>query len=269
MNKGLIIGIFAISSVSSIAQTEILNEDFESGAPVAFTIVDNDGMTPNAQTAQFTEAWTRMADPSDTSAVQDTVMGSTSYFEPTGTANRWLITPPLVLGAYGNFFYWEARSHDPSFPDNYSVLVSTTDDQISSFTDTIGLIQQEFATWFQRDIDLSANGYASQTIYIAFVNTTNDGFALYVDDIRAEIEDPVGIDELVEIAVTVYPNPVSDVLKVQSEANIELLELVSLSGAILMTSVDSEMNVSDLKNGAYFVRIVTEEGTVVRSFVKM
>ncbi|MCJ8292020.1 MAG: T9SS type A sorting domain-containing protein [Crocinitomicaceae bacterium] len=265
MTKGLIIGIFAISSITSIAQTEIFNEDFESGAPVAFTIVDNDGMTPNAATAQFTEAWTRMADPSNTS---DTVMGSTSYFDPTGTASRWLITPPLALGAFGNFLYWEARSHDPSYPDNYSVLVSTTDDQISSFTDTVGLIQQEYATWFTRDIDLSANGYASQTIYIAFVNTTNNGFALYVDDIRAVIEDPVGINELVEIAVTVYPNPVSDVLMVQSEANIESLELVSLSGARLMSTTDSEINVSSLTSGSYFVKIVTDQGTVVRSFVR-
>lgn len=268
MNKGLIIGIFAISSVTAIAQTEILFEDFESGAPVAFTIIDNDGMTPNAATAQFTEAWTRLADPSDTSAIPDTVIGSTSFFEPIGTASRWLITPPLVLGAFGNFIYWEARSHDPSYPDNYSVLVSTTDDQISSFTETIGTIQQEFATWFARDVDLSDLGYANQTIYVAFVNTTDDGFALYIDDIRVEIEDPVGVNELTEIAVTVYPNPVSNVLNVKTEANIESIELVSLSGTRLMSTTNSEINVSSLSKGSYFVKIVTDQGVVVRSFVK-
>jgi len=269
MTKGLIIGIFAISSVTAIAQTEILNEDFENGAPVAFTIVDNDGLTPNAATAQFTEAWTQMSEPGDTSAVPNTVMGSTSYFEPTGTASRWLITPALNLGAYGNFFYWRARSHDPSYPDNYSVLVSTTDDQISSFTNTIGIIEQEYATWFDRDIDLSDLGYANQTIYIAFVNNTNDGFALYVDDIRTEVEDPVGINELTEIAVTVYPNPVSDVLSVKSGAIIESLELISLSGEALMSTTENEMNVSKLVNGTYFLKIVTAQGTAVRSFVKL
>ena len=30
----------------------------------------------------------------------------------------------------------ECQSHDPSFPDDYLVLVSTTDNQITSFTDT-------------------------------------------------------------------------------------------------------------------------------------
>ena len=266
MKKGLIIGIFAISSLGATAQTEILNEDFQGGAPTAFTVVDNDGLTPNAATAHFTDAWTLLPDPLDSS---DTVMGATSYFEPTGTADRWLITPPLALGAYGNFIYWEARSHDPSYPDNYRVLVSTTDNQIASFTDTIGLIQQEYATWFSRDVDLSEYGYQNQTIYVAFVNTTNDGYALYVDDIRAEIEDPVGINELAEVAVTVYPNPVANLLKVQSEFTVESLELISLDGAQLMTGTGNEMNVSVLMSGTYFVKIVTDKGTAVRSFVKM
>lgn len=269
MNKGLIIGFFAISSVSAIAQTEIFSEDFESGAPVAFTIVDNDGLTPNAATAEFTEAWTLLPDPLDTSSTPNHVMGSTSYFEPVGTANRWLITPPIALGAYGNFFYWNARSHDPSFPDNYKVLVSTTDTQISSFTDTIGLIQQEYATWFPRLVDLSNAGYNNQTIYVAFVNNTYDGFALYVDDIRAEIEDPVGINELHVVSVNVYPNPVSDVLKVKSAANIESLELVSFSGERLMLTTESEINVSSLQSGSYFVKVVTDQGSVVKAFVKL
>ncbi len=269
MNKGLIIGIFATGSLTVIAQTEILNADFEIGVPLTFTIVDNDGLTPNAATAQFTEAWTWSEDPLDTSTNPNHVVGSTSFFEPVGTANRWLITPPLTLGAFGNFFYWNARSHDPSYPDNYNVLVSTTDNQISSFTDTIGLIQQEYATWFSRDVDLSDEGYNNQTIYIAFVNMTDDGFALYVDDIRAVVEDPVGIDELSEISVNVYPNPVSDVLNVQSAANIESLELVSLSGERLMIATESEINVSSLQSGSYFVKVVTDRGSVVKAFVKI
>lgn len=265
MIKGFIIGIFALGSFTAISQTEILNEDFQSGAPTAFTIVDNDGQTPNAATAHFTDAWTQLPDPLDS---MDTVMGSTSYFEPVGTADRWLITPPLALGAYGNFFYWEARSHDPSYPDDYKVLVSTTDNQLSSFTDTIALIEEEFGSWFSRVVDLSESGYDNETIYIAFVNTTNDGFALYVDDIRAEIEDPVGIDELVEVAVSVYPNPVSELLTVEAEANIQSLEIISLSGSTLLSSDTNEINVSSLLSGTYFVKVATDKGTAIRSFVK-
>ncbi|MDG1333510.1 MAG: choice-of-anchor J domain-containing protein [Crocinitomicaceae bacterium] len=266
MIKGLIFGAFAFVSFTATSQTEIFNEDFQTGAPTAFTIVDNDGFTPNAATAQFTEAWTRLPDPLDTA---DTVMGSTSYFEPVGTADRWLITPAIALSSFGNFFYWEARSHDPSFPDDYKVLVSTTDTQLASFTDTIALIEEEFGSWFQREVDLSALGYDNETIHVAFVNTTNDGFALYVDDIRAVIEDPVGINELAEVAVQVYPNPVSDVMKVQSEAIVQSLELIALNGSVLKSSDSNEINVSSLLRGSYFVKVVTDQGMVVRSFVKM
>ncbi|MFK7785359.1 MAG: hypothetical protein AB8B56_09595, partial [Crocinitomicaceae bacterium] len=72
MIKGWILGVFAISSFTASSQTEILNEDFQSGLPATFTIVDNDGLTPNAATAHFTDAWTLLPDPLDT---MDTVMG--------------------------------------------------------------------------------------------------------------------------------------------------------------------------------------------------
>lgn len=264
MNKRLLIGLFAINSVALTAQTEIFNEDFQSGAPVAFTIVDNDGLTPNAATAQFTEAWTQLIDPEN---ANDTVMGSTSYFTPTGTANRWLITPALTLGSFGNIIYWEAKSHDPSFPDDYVVLVSTTDNQIASFTDNVGLIQEEYATWTSRSVNLSANGYADQTIYVAFINNTDDGFALYIDDIRVEINDPVGLSEIAEINVNVFPNPASELLFAKGE-NIIGMTIVSLNGQQLLRSDEAEINVSNLSAGAYLVYVETEVGTVTKSFLK-
>ncbi|NVK63761.1 MAG: T9SS type A sorting domain-containing protein [Flavobacteriales bacterium] len=266
MKNGLILGAFAVLSFGASAQTIILDEDFESGLPASYTIVDNDGLTPNAATAEFTEAWTLMTDPLDSS---DTVMGSTSYFEPVGTADRWLITPPLALGAYGNFIYWDARSHDPSYPDDYQVLVSTTDTQLSSFTDVIGSVQQEYATWYSRSADLSSSGYQNQTIYVAFVNTTDDGFALYVDNIRVEVEDPVGINELNDISLSVYPNPVSNQLNIKTDASIELIEVVSLDGSVLTSSSENQMDVSSLTSGSYLVKVRTNQGIAVRPFVKM
>ena len=265
MNKRFLIGLFAINTVALTAQTEILNEDFQSGAPTAFTIVDNDGNTPNTATSQFVDAWTQVVDPENTS---DTVMGSTSYFTPEGVANRWLITPALTLGAFGNFIYWEAKSHDPSYPDDYNVYVSTTDTQLSSFTETVGSIQEENFTWTSRSVDLSANGFSNQTIYVAFVNKTNDGFILYIDDIRAEIDNPVGLNELNDISVVLYPNPTTETLKVNGEAILSMTVL-SLNGQVLLQSTSSEITVSNLQSGTYLVQIETEAGTVTKSFVKI
>ena len=90
------------------------------------------------------------------------------------------------------------------------VLVSTTDNQISSFTDTIGDVEQENFEWTEREVNLSENGYNSQIIYVAFVNTTFDGYILYLDSVQTRIEDPVGNIELQSISVKMYPNPTND-----------------------------------------------------------
>jgi len=179
MNKTLI-AIALLIGTQAMGQIEIYNEDFQSGLPVDYLIVDNDGLTPDPQVIDFADAWIELVDPDNAA---DTIMGSTSFFDPVGQADRWLITPAITLGAYGNFLYWEAKSHDPSFPDGYYVMASSTDTQISSFTDTLVIISAELEDWTSREVNLSEKLLDGQTIYIAFVNRTDDGFKLYVDDI--------------------------------------------------------------------------------------
>lgn len=264
MNK--ILAILAISASFGInAQTVIFTENFDAGASTGFTVVDNDGLTPNAAVSEFTEAWIRLADPDNTS---DTVMGSTSYFEPVGQADRWLITPAITVGGFGNIFYWEAKSHDASFPDDYLVLVSTTDNATASFTDTIGSVIEENADWTARSANLSNSGYNNQTIYIAFVNRTNDGFKLYVDDIRVEIEDPVGLEEATIQSLVIAPNPVTDWMTVQGE-HIELLEVVSLSGNTLRSRKNTNsLYLGDLSSGSYLIRATRNGHTITERIIK-
>jgi hypothetical protein len=264
MKKTLTFTLLLMLSGWSVAQIEIYNEDFESGAPIDYTIVDNDGLTPAAAVSEFTEAWIRLADPDNPS---DTVMGSTSFFSPVGRADRWLITPAITLGAYGNILYWEAKSHDASFPDDYMIVISTTDNQITSFTDTIGFVIQENETWTTRESNLSELGFDNQTIFVGFVNRTDDGFKLYMDDIRVEIEDPVGIAELNSIVVSIYPNPASEVLRVKAK-DLQMITIMSLDGKEITSSSLSELNVASLQSGQYFVRVNTAHGTIVKSFIK-
>ena len=51
-----LLGLLTIS-VAVQGQIEIYNEDFEtSGIPATYTIVDNDGLTPNAAVSEYTES---------------------------------------------------------------------------------------------------------------------------------------------------------------------------------------------------------------------
>jgi hypothetical protein len=247
-------------------QTDIFTTDFQTGIPVNYTVVDNDGLTPDAQVANFTNAWISLQDPENAA---DTIVGSTSFFSPTGTASRWLITPAITLGAYGNFIEWQAKSHDASYPDDYMVLVSSTDDQIASFNDTIGTVIGENFEWTTRKLNLSTNGYNNQTIHIAFVNNTEDGFILYLDDIRAWKEDPVSVNELsADLQVKVYPNPTLDMVNVVTAAQLIQLELLSINGDLMTTTESNSLNLSNYPFGVYFLKVITEEGIVVKRIIK-
>jgi hypothetical protein len=77
-----------------------------------------------------------------------------------------------------------------------------------------------------------------------------------------------------ELAATIYPNPTSNVLNIQLDNGVvDAIEIYNAYGQKLMSSEESnsaiQLDVSDLKQGVYFVRIFTNTGSVaVERFVK-
>lgn len=240
-----------------LGQTEIFNEDFSSGIPSTFSVVNNDGLTVDNSVAAFSDAWISLPDPTNTS---NTIVGSTSFFDPAGEANRWLITPSIDLGSYGNILNWEAKSHDPSHPDGFLVLISTTDTQISSFTDTVYVVFQEFADWSQKEVNLSDLGYNDQTIHIAFVNNTNDGFKLYLDNIIVVKDDPASTENIVQNSARVFPNPTNDLITIKSDFKIKSVKMIDTNGKMIITSTGNTLSLSNFDIGIYFLIVEFEDG---------
>ncbi len=250
----------------SLAQTDVLLTDFQNGIPLDYTIVDNDGETPDPSVSEYTAAWISLVDPEN---ALDTVAAATSFFSPTGTADRWLITPPLSLGNYGNFIEWQAKSQDASYADDYLVLVSTTDDQLTSFTDTIGYVIQENPEWTSRTVDLSEAGYNGQTIYVAFRLITTDGFKLYLDDIHAWKNDPVGLNEISnDIKFRCFPNPTTDKLHVETTSKIVKSSVYTSNGTFIESFTSQDHSVMHLSTGIYLLKIETEAGQSTLRFMK-
>ena len=236
------------------AQLTVFETDFQNGIPSTMLILDNDQNNPNSNVSEYTSAWICVADPDNP---VDSVAASTSWFDPIDTADRWIITPSLPLGSYGNSITWNAKSQDASFPDDYYILVSTTDAEISSFTDTIGYIQQENFEWIERSVDLSDLGYDDETIYVAFVLRTYDGYKLYLDDIVVAKEDDASIHEESLANVLIYPNPAIESFTIDSEYDIDYVEIIDLSGKTLLKTKESTIDVRFIESGAYMVKIYT------------
>lgn len=77
-----------------------------------------------------------------------------------------------------------------------------------------------------------------------------------------------------EAGISVYPNPARDVLNVVIESNVQSpmfsAEVLNATGQVIsisyLTSPISNLDVSDLAAGVYFLRISTEEGNVSKRF---
>jgi hypothetical protein len=66
---------------------------------------------------------------------------------------------------------------------------------------------------------------------------------------------------------SVYPNPASSVISVKGE-DVQAVELVNIAGKSISTTSSSILNISALPRGAYFLKIKSAQGTVVKRFVK-
>ena len=81
--------------------------------------------------------------------------------------------------------------------------------------------------------------------------------------------DPDGIAELAS-SLNVYPNPVNDKLYIETEMNIEEVVVYDVFGRQQTTDngQQSYIDVANLNSGVYFVKVVTENGEVVKRFIK-
>ena len=68
-------------------------------------------------------------------------------------------------------------------------------------------------------------------------------------------------------AVAVYPNPVKDRMTVQAE-NLQSVEVYNLVGQLVMTSTSSVIDMNDMNEGIYFVRVMADGKTVTKRVVK-
>ncbi len=163
-----------------------LFDDFEPGSAVAWTLNDADGRTPHDDVDFMTSAWVVAVDGHNTSPT-NRVAVSTSYYDPSGRADDWLISPAVSLDGH-SVLSWRAYAPDSSFRDGYEVRISTSTPNVAGLTANAALfsVSQEQSSWNSRSIDLAAAGYANQTVYIAFRNRTDDKFLLFLDSVIVE-----------------------------------------------------------------------------------
>ncbi|WP_343633437.1 choice-of-anchor J domain-containing protein [Fluviicola sp.] len=262
----LISSVF-LSALSVNAQTTILDQEFQHGIPASWTTVKNDSYTEQEPQFLSQAAWIAVPDPLNPT---DTVAAATSWFTVSQKASRWLISPPVTIGTYGNYLKWNARSMDPSYPDTYQVLISVTDTQLSSFIDTLSRVEFEWEEWTQHEVNMSELGYsANETVHIAFVLETQGGYNLFVDSVNIRKDDPLALQEQsLQPDVTIYPNPTSSSIHF-SHANLKQVAIYNTAGTLIYSQEKATPIAMDgFEQGMYLVRMTANNGQVITKRVQ-
>ncbi len=92
-----------------------------------------------------------------------------------GVIDEWLISPRISVIYAGDSLYFWAGAVGGSFSDSLRVLISTTNDHLSSFTGQLGYfrVNGPVGSWHRYGFDLSA--FDSMDIYIAVNYYIRDG----------------------------------------------------------------------------------------------
>ncbi|WP_294247298.1 T9SS type A sorting domain-containing protein [uncultured Chryseobacterium sp.] len=83
-----------------------------------------------------------------------------------------------------------------------------------------------------------------------------------------ELTGNLNVTDLKIKTIGIYPNPVEDLLIVETPDKILKLEIFSTSGQLIKTVKESKADVSSLPAGIYIVHAVTESDVMTEKFIK-
>lgn len=202
----------------------------------------------------------------------DSAMSSASYINNIGalTPDNWMILPRFKVTSADASLTWMIGARDANYyEEHYSVLVSTTDTAMSSFTRTLYTGDNESPNYHMKTVSLGE--LEGRTIYIAFRHhDCRDIYWMEIDDIGLDgvtYSDPVSIENASNIEMSIYPNPASDYVMVNAEG-VREINVLDLNGRVLSTTTQSKVDLSNLSAGVYFVRVITDNGTATEKIVK-
>ncbi len=273
MKSFLLVLSLVFTATLSQSQIILLSENFNNGFPAGWQVIDNDGLTPNAQVANVTSGFGYLED-DDSTGIGDSIVACTSYFTPVGTADNYLILPAVTLKQHGNILHWDVKSQDPSYPDGYEVLISNTVPVIDSFHVDTALFytDAEFPYWTQRTISL--DDYVNETVYIAFHHFSPNKFILKLDNIVVDADTTLSINDpdsyQDNLVFSVYPNPASDLISV-SIFNNEISSSINLYNTlgekVFSVYKTNSFNVSHFANGIYLMEVLNGNSRGIRRIV--
>ncbi len=81
-------------------------------------------------------------------------------------------------------------------------------------------------------------------------------------------DEPASIGKNEMVAVKAFPNPATEMVNFEIDANDFTISLFDLSGKVVATSTTASINISELNAGAYIYKVATEKGMATGKVTK-
>lgn len=79
---------------------------------------------------------------------------------------------------------------------------------------------------------------------------------------------PLSASNVNLIDINVYPNPVSNVCKIQTKESIQKYEVMNAEGKMILAGNSSEINFAPIASGIYYIHIYTSSGKGIKKVIK-
>lgn len=163
---------------------------------------------------------------------------------------------------------WSHLGDNPDLNYNWNIRANLTGDPIVQWLSTepaSGILAQD------DDIDVTISLYSTgltSNVYEGKVIIRSNDPTAELLSINVLLSVTVGINENGEQEyVVVYPNPASTMLNVGSNGDIINVRLINTVGQVVFDNVATQINVSELESGVYFIQINTTNGTTTQKIV--
>ncbi|MBJ33286.1 MAG: hypothetical protein CMC89_01005 [Flavobacteriaceae bacterium] len=160
------------------------------------------------------------------------------------------ITDGISFNAKNESMTWMEDIDLYVIDENYQIILGTLQENITP--------PEEYLNY---KFDLSE--YEGQNIRIGFHSTTLDQYVFYMDDFKVGNYNTLSLNKIINDEITIYPNPVNSILKIDGEFT--NAKIYDLKGKLIMESSESVIDVSQLPQSIYIIKVIANEESVVKT----
>lgn len=186
-------------------------------------------------------------------------------------------SPEYLIGETAKFSVKLSNKADVPAMGTVKFLLSDaeTGAKKKTFSETLSLSASSTAD-FDFDLNITSSpftvGKKYKVSFYSYTSVKGDHKFVSVDDSKScvfsVVDEKGGVSQLEASSVSVYPNPASDYVKVNADAEIVSIELYNAGGSLVKKVAGAdEISVSDCPAGYYLVNVVTEKGSIRKSVI--